>query len=193
VPYGHAVGDVAVVVFDLDGTLIDSDAALVQPFLALGVPRDEISFGHPIEVECARLGLSVADYVGAYDVNVVMPFPGVEEMLATIPRWAVCSNKARESGVAELARLGWLPEVVMFADDFGGQAKALGPVLDALEVEADRALFVGDTDHDRQAAETAGTGFAWAGWNPRVGRPDGRAPVLATPDGVTDLVRSGLA
>ena len=55
----------SIVVFDLDGTLIDSDEALVAPFLSLGVPPEEISFGHPIEVECARLGLRVEDYVAA--------------------------------------------------------------------------------------------------------------------------------
>src|SRR3954454_18319372 len=81
------------VVFDLDGTLIDSDEALVVPFVALGVPREEISFGHPIEVECARLGLTVADYIAAYDPGVTVPFDGVEDLLSELPSWSVCSNK----------------------------------------------------------------------------------------------------
>ncbi len=187
------MGPVTVVVFDLDGTLIDSDQALVDPFVALGVPRGEISFGHPIEVECARLGIDVADYVDAYDVDVVEPFPGVEGMLEQVDRWAVCSNKARASGEAELLRLGWKPEVVMFADDFGGRPKALAPVLDALDVAPEQALFVGDTQHDLHCAGVAGTTFAWAGWNPRVGLPAGTAPVLNLPDELLELVRSGLA
>ena len=186
------MGDVTVVVFDLDGTLIDSDQALVEPFLTLGVPRGEISFGHPIEVECARLGIDVADYVAAYDVTVVEAYAGVGAMLEQIDRWAVCSNKARASGEAELLRLGWTPEIVMFADDFGGRPKALAPVLEALGVAPEQALFVGDTQHDLHCAGVAGTAFAWAGWNPRVGRPAGVAPVLEAPGDVIDLVRSGL-
>ena len=42
-------------VFDLDGTLLDSDAALVAPFVALGVPPERITFGHVLADECAAL------------------------------------------------------------------------------------------------------------------------------------------
>ena len=76
----------------------------------------------------------------------------------------------------------------MFADDFGGRPKALAPVLDALGVAPEHMLFVGDTQHDLQCAGVAGTGFAWAGWNPRVGRPAGVAPVLEAP---ADLIGAG--
>ena len=176
------------VVFDLDGTLIDSDEALVVPFVALGVPRDEISFGHPIEVECARLGLSVDDYVAAYDPDVTVPFDGVEELLGRLDRWSVCSNKAAASARAELARLGWSPVVALFADDFGGRAKELPPVLAALGVDPQDVLFVGDTAHDAACAAAAGTSFAWAGWNPRTAasRPEGT--VLLSPVDVLGLL-----
>ena len=40
---------VAAVVCDLDGTLIDSDEALLEPFLAAGVPREAVRFGLPVE------------------------------------------------------------------------------------------------------------------------------------------------
>jgi phosphoglycolate phosphatase-like HAD superfamily hydrolase len=181
---------IEVVVFDLDGTLLDSDEALIAPFVALGVPREEISFGHPIEVECARLGLRVEDYVAAYDTTVVRPFEGVESMLDGLGRWAVCSNKARASGLAELGRLGWEPEVAWFADDFGGEAKELAPVLSALGVDPGATMFVGDTEHDVRCAEVAGTAFAWAGWNPRVGLASRRQPVLSSPSALASLVGS---
>lgn len=164
-----------VVVFDLDGTLIDSDTALVEPFLTLGVPREEISFGHPIEVECRRLGIEVDDYVDAYDTSVAQPFPGVSDLIAAMRSWSICSNKAARSGRAELARLGWTPEVVWFADDFGGEAKALGPMLTELGATGPEVMFVGDTAHDHACAEAVGARFAWAGWNPRTraASPDG--------------------
>lgn len=162
-------------VFDLDGTLVDSDDALVAPFLALGVPPASISFGHAIAPECRRLGISMDRYVELYDTAVVQPFPGVVELLASLPRWAVCSNKHPVSARTELARLGWTPSVAMFSDAFGWGHKHLGPVLDALGVAAADVVMVGDSDGDRRCASEVGCRYIWAGWNPRVrtAGPDG--------------------
>lgn len=154
-------------VFDLDGTLLDSDAALAAPYVALGVPADEVTFGHVVAEECERLGLSVDDYVSRYDVDAARPFAGVDELVRSLEVWAVCSNKVRAAGSAELARLGWSPAVAWFAEDFGGGAKRLGPVLEALGVRGADVVFVGDTDHDRSCASAVGARFALAAWNPR--------------------------
>jgi HAD superfamily hydrolase (TIGR01549 family) len=159
------------VLFDLDGTLLDSDAPLAGAFVALGVPPDEITYGHVIADECARLGIDLDEYLDAYDTEAAHPFPGVVEMLQEIDRWAVCSNKHPRSGHAELARLGWHPERSWFADAFVG-AKRLEPVLDELALGPDAVLYVGDTDHDRDAATAVGCRFVLAAWNPRsVPRP----------------------
>jgi|SRR3954452_16349205 phosphoglycolate phosphatase-like HAD superfamily hydrolase len=163
-------------VFDLDGTLLDSDAALVAPFVALGVDPAAVTFGHVLADECARLGIAVDDYLAAYDVDAAMPYSGVAELLGQLDRWAVCSNKRGPSGRAELARLGWTPAVALFAEDFAGP-KRLGPVLDALSLAADAVAFVGDTAHDRLCAEAVGARFLLAGWNPR-------AAAAAQPDDV---------
>jgi HAD superfamily hydrolase (TIGR01549 family) len=153
-------------VFDLDGTLIDSDEALVAPFVTLGVKREDITFGHLLSVECERLGVDVDAYLAAYDDRLAQPYPGADELVAQLERWAVCSNKHPSAGIAELARLGWGPEVVCFSDAFPG-SKELAPVLDALGVEADAIVFVGDTAHDRECAAAVGAPFALAAWNPR--------------------------
>ncbi|HUP85502.1 MAG TPA: HAD-IA family hydrolase [Acidimicrobiales bacterium] len=154
--------------FDLDGTLLDSDVALAAPFVALGVPADEVTFGHVVAEECTRLGLSLTDYIERYDVTAAQPFAGVAELVSSLGRWAVCSNKVRASGSAELDRLGWTPDVALFAEDFGGGPKRLGPVLERLMI-GDRGdvVFVGDTAHDRVCAADAGVTFALAAWNPR--------------------------
>jgi phosphoglycolate phosphatase-like HAD superfamily hydrolase len=151
--------------FDLDGTLVDSDAALLAPFTALGV--EPAPLGLPLVEACAVAEISVESYLAHYDVSVVQPFPGVEELLGQLDRWAVCSNKERTSGRAELARLRWTPTVTLFSDDYDSRPKALGPALDALGLCADEAVFVGDTAHDRACAAAAGVRFALAGWNPR--------------------------
>lgn len=157
----------AAVIFDLDGTLVDSDAALDAAWVACGVAPADITHGHVLADECARLGVALEDYMAAYDPTAVVAFPGVPEMLAGVGRWAVCSNKRAEVGPLELAALGWEPEVALFADAFPG-SKELGPVLAALGLGPTEVLFVGDTLHDRRAAAEVGCRFVWAGWNPRV-------------------------
>jgi HAD superfamily hydrolase (TIGR01549 family) len=174
------------VVFDLDGTLVDSDRALVQPFIRLGVPAEEVTFGHLLHDECERLGISMEAYLQHYDSSDVRPFDGVEDVLRQLPRWAVCSNKVRLVGAAELERFGWKPAVALFAEDFGGRLKHLAPVLELIDAEASEVLFVGDTAHDRACAREAGAAFALASWNPRtVAEPDDI--VLATPAALLDL------
>jgi phosphoglycolate phosphatase-like HAD superfamily hydrolase len=178
-----------VVVCDLDGTLIDSDEALLEPFLDLGIPREAIRFGLPAEEECVHHGVSIEEYVERYDTDVVQPFAGVVEVIARVAeraRWAVCSNKHPDSGRAELARLGWEPEVVMFTDAFDGP-KRLAPVLDALGVDADEVVFLGDTAHDRACAGEVGARFALAAWNPRAVAQVGDI-VLERPEQLLELL-----
>lgn len=168
-------------IFDLDGTLLDSDAALVAPFVAMGIGRERVTFGALLADECARLGVTVDDYLARYDHDAAQPFPGVDALLAELDRWAVCSNKHERSGTAELARLQWRPDVAMFAGSFGGP-KQLRPVLDALGVRAADVVFVGDTEHDRRCAAEVGCRFAIATWNPRARAVDGDEVLVAPCD-----------
>jgi phosphoglycolate phosphatase-like HAD superfamily hydrolase len=176
-------------VFDLDGTLVDSDRALIEPYLRLGFTMDDVRLGPLLVDECARLGIEMADYIAHYDSNDVTAFPGVDELLARIPRWAVASNKLRAAGEAELARFGWVGACAFFAEDFGGRSKHLGPVLDRLGIDGSDVVFVGDTDHDRLCARDAGARFALAGWNARALdlSVDGDI-VLRRPDDLLDVV-----
>lgn len=176
------------VVFDFDGTLVDSDEALVAPFLALGVAPEEISFGHAVAEECDRLGISLDAYVDAYDEDAVQPFPGVEELLGRLDRWALCSNKHPRSGSAELARLGWRPELAVFADHFEWAHKSLRPVLELMGLGPDEVLLVGDSAGDVRCAEEVGCAYAWAGWNPRVRAASPAGRVLDRPIDVLALL-----
>jgi HAD superfamily hydrolase (TIGR01549 family) len=175
-------------IFDFDGTLVDSDAALVAPFLALGVASEEISFGHAIAEECDRLGVPMERYVELYDEDAVQPFPGVAAALGRLRRWALCSNKHPRSGLAELQRLGWEPEVALFADHFGWAHKSIAPVLESMGLGPDEVVMVGDSAGDVRCAEEVGCRFVWAGWNPRVraAGPDGT--VLLEPAELLGLV-----
>jgi phosphoglycolate phosphatase-like HAD superfamily hydrolase len=177
-----------IALFDLDGTLVDSDVALIAPFEALGVTADRMPpLGLPLGEACALAGVRVDDYLARYDPSVVQPFPGVDALLRGLPRWAVCSNKARDSGHRELERLGWKPELALFSEDFDGKPKHLPPVLDALGLEASGVVFVGDTAHDRACAAAVGATFALAGWNRRAVREPADI-VLRHPAEVLDLL-----
>lgn len=175
-------------IFDLDGTLLDSDEALVDAFVTLGVERGDVSFGHVLTEECDRLGIDVAAYLAAYDPTTAHPYQGVDELVRGLGRWAVCSNKNGDVGRAELARWGWEPEVALFTDAFGGP-KRLEPVLAALDLDPREAVFVGDTEHDRTCATAAGVMFALAGWNPRAIAESGDT-LLAAPAELLSLLRS---
>ena len=153
--------------FDFDGTLVDSDVALTAPWHALGVDPASVPLGMPLVEACALAGVTVEDYLELYDPTAAKPFPGVEELLLGLERWGLASNKERGSGLRELERLGWAPEVAFFSDDFGGKEKELPPLLAAMGLAADETVFVGDTRHDRACAAAVGLRFALAGWNPR--------------------------
>ena len=154
-------------IFDLDGTLLDSDDALSAPFVALGVPPERVPFGLPLAEACALVGVTVDDYLGAYEDGVAAPFPGVDEMIAALPRWGVCSNKLGAYARREMESLGWRPDVALFVEEFGGP-KRLQPVLDALGAVPADVIFVGDSEYDRRCAREAGVRFGLAGWNARV-------------------------
>lgn len=157
------------VIFDLDGTLLDSDRALVNAFVRCGIAAETVTFGHLITDECARLGITVEDYLAAYDPSEVEPFVGVRELVASLDRWAIASHKDRTMASHELRALGWEPEVALFAQDFGGP-KNLELVLGVLGLRGGDVVFVGDTAHDRRAALDAGVRYVVAGWNARADR-----------------------
>lgn len=168
-------------IFDFDGTMIDSDEALVDPFVRLGVDRTRISFGHAIAPECDRLGISLDDYVDAYDVNSAKPYAGMDELVALLGRWAICSNKHPRSAEAELERLGWHPEVAMYADAFDWQHKELEPLLDHMGLDPDQVVMVGDSEGDLRCAENAGCQMIWAGWNERVAHANPAGEIIGEP------------
>jgi len=174
--------------FDFDGTLVDSDAALLAPYAALGIsPTGHPPLGLPLGEACDRIGVTVEAYLELYDPTAVLPFPGVEDLIAQLHRWGLASNKAKDSGLKELARLGWSPTAALFSDDFDGLPKVLGPLLVALGLEPGQAIYVGDTEHDRHCAREAGVGFALAGWNARTRAKLGDH-VLAAPADLLELL-----
>ena len=186
-----------VVLFDLDGTLIDSlpmtftafqDA--LEPFVGRRPPVAEIleRFG-PADQEI------VADWVGAehaadavrllyasYDRQLagVKPFPGIPEILDALEgegrRLGLVTGRGRPSTEVILAALGWTDRFAVTLT--GDEIPNPKPAPDGLRVALERlgaapadAVYVGDTDKDTRAARAAGIVAAAAAW----GTPDDAA------------------
>ncbi len=178
--------------FDFDGTLVDSDAALIAPFLALGLDAHAVPpLGLPLGQACAQAGITVESYLDHYDPAAAAPFSGITDVLGQLASWGLASNKDRTSGRSELARLGWVPMAAWFSDDFGGAEKQLAPVLAAMGLPAAEAIYIGDTSHDRDCATRVGARFALAGWNPRARAGALRGDhILHHPTDLLELLRS---
>ncbi len=126
------------------------------------------------------------DYLARYDDRLVQPFAGVVEVLAATRPLGSVLEQAPEAGRAELARLGWAPEVALFSEAFDGP-KRLQPVLDVLGLGPDEVVFIGDTAHDRRVATEVGATFGLAAWNPRAEAEAGDH-VLQNPSDVLALL-----
>ena len=99
-------------IFDLDGTLIDSDDALIDPFVRLGMARDEIPFGHPIEEACAEWGIDIDRYIELYDTSVAGRSVRTSTQSPAVKSWHVSAGRRSRPGSAPTSVVqpsGWLP------------------------------------------------------------------------------------
>jgi phosphoglycolate phosphatase len=181
-------------VFDLDGTLIDSRrdittavnrmrAGLGLSPLALEQVVTMVGEGARLLVERAlgpgftpgEVDRALARYLEHYrDVclETTHPYPGVEEMLAVLARrypLALLSNKGEALSRKILDGLGLSS---LFREILGGDTlptrkpdpSGLLLVADRLGVPAGKLLLVGDTWVDAETAKNAGSPFALVEW-----------------------------
>lgn len=180
------------VVFDLDGTLIDSDgdirAALNRTLAAQGLEslsheavKSMIGDGAKVLVErgfAARgktaapehLAAFLADYEANSAVETV-PFPGIEAALAALQeaghQLAVCTNKPAAAAQRILAALGIADyfDVVTGGDSTPWRKpdpRHLGATLDALGTRD--AVMIGDHENDMAAARGIPIPGIFAAW-----------------------------
>jgi phosphoglycolate phosphatase len=184
----------AALVFDLDGTLIDSRRDITT---AINRMRGELGLGAlPLEAvitlvgEGARLlveralpeGLPperidelLARYLAFYEevcLDQTRPYPGVEEMLAGLAGaypMALLSNKGEALSRRVLGGLGLAP---YFREVLGGDTlptrkpdpSGLWHLSRRLGVPIERCLLIGDTWVDAETARNAGALFALVEW-----------------------------
>jgi pyrophosphatase PpaX len=180
------------VLFDLDGTLIDSGAMILASFrhamrtvLAREIPDEELVAavgGTTIEDQMRSFDAErVDELVAAYREHntplhaELAAFAGMDEVLETLQREGrklgiVTAKRRRTVGLA-LDALGIerFFQAVVTADDTTRHKPDPEPVLTALErltSETDAAAFVGDSPFDVGAGKAAGVfsvGVSWGG------------------------------
>jgi pyrophosphatase PpaX len=184
------------VLFDLDGTLIDSRDLILSSFrhtmeVHLGwVPPDKAwlaNMGRPLitqlrgfvdtEQEAQEMMETYRLHNAQQHDSSVRPFPGMSETLRQLRaggyRLGIVTSKMREMAIRGLETcdlgLDWFSAFVT-ADDPVAHKPDPAPVVLALErvggAEAVRALFVGDSVWDLKAGRAAGTATAAALWGP---------------------------
>ena len=184
----------AAVLFDLDGTLIDSMELIRRSYwhawqVHRGVEpaREEWleGIGRPLRWQFARVGQDAEEveamiatyraYNLAHHDESVTAFPGAVEAVRALAarglKLGVVTSKLRQGALRGLALGGFdgLFGALVGADDLAEHKPAPGPVLAALEqlgVAPAHALMVGDSPHDLAAGRAAGTRTAAVAWGP---------------------------
>ncbi len=182
------------VLFDLDGTLIDSVDLIVDSyqhtFKTHGLrehSRDEIvaGIGTPLRTVFGALGASpdeMTTWIATYrEFNLahhdarVRAFPGAVDMVRALHadgrRLGLVTSKNRAGAHRGLALvgLGDVMEVVVGADDVEHPKPHPEPVLRALAelgVSTDGAIFIGDSVHDLHSGRAAGVATMGITWGP---------------------------
>ena len=172
------------VVFDLDGTLADTEPLVVGCMLetinAHGHAVDEELLlryiGPPLPVMLHNmLGLNLeqaqpiyTDYLRRYEETYMprtRPLPGAKDLLdalrdADVPL-AVVTNKREDAGRKTVELLGWTDrfQTIVGADTASDPKPHAAPLLHALDIlkcEPETAAMVGDTESDMGAGRNAG-------------------------------------
>lgn len=189
------------VVFDLDGTVVDTVELIVESFryatrTVLGeVLPDEVitaGVGQPLMGQMERLSAEHAREL--YDVyreynhrrhdELIRGYEGVAEVLGGLKaagrRLGIVTSKSRDTTAMAFRAVGLREhfDVVVTASDTSEHKPSPVPLrlcLERLEAAADGALYVGDSPVDIEAGRAAGMATAAVAWG-----VFGKAALLAT-------------
>jgi phosphoglycolate phosphatase len=190
------------VLFDLDGTLVDSAVDLLNAVNVLaereGHAPTTLGKLRPVVSKGARamLAITFPDYdeprrealrqpfLDIYEAAVSQhstPFEGVEDVLAQVEaggaRWGIVSNKPYYLCVGVVAAMGWSERcaVLLGGDSLPQRKPDPEPLWHACKecgIEAAQAVYVGDDERDIVAARKAGMKSVAALWGYRLDTED---------------------
>ena len=182
------------IIFDFDGTLIDSSPAILETIaavlsarsIALVRPLSRELIGPPLQATLqACSGITnkrvleelAADFRTRYDsagLFATQAYPGIaavlRQMRAAGSQLHLATNKRQRPTQLLLAHFGWEPwfASVYCVDSrtppYASKGAMLQNQLQELKLDPNDAIYVGDTGHDEKAAADAGLSFIAAGW-----------------------------
>ncbi len=186
------------VLFDLDGTLVDSAPDMVAAMnlllrecgrepMTLDVLRPHVSKGSRAmlaaafpELELADREAMVGDFLDTYERVLgqhCAPFDGIETLLAEIEaeggRWGIVTNKPMYLAEELIPMLGWEERcgILLGGDSLAERKPHPLPLLHAakaLEMSPRDCVYVGDDERDVVAARAAGMPVVVALWGYRL-------------------------
>ena len=207
------------VLFDLDGTLIDSSPSILNCFAAIIteaglkpiVPLEDSLIGPPLRQTLINLTGStdsdlldkmVADFKACYDTEgykATRVYEGVETLLEHLTTCgiplAIATNKRRIPTLKILEHLGWSKYVCIVgtldtpAPPHVNKAALIKSILNEMAVSAESTLYVGDKWEDGVAAEANKVPFCAVEWGYGEWNSTQMPPTWVVINNVRDLLR----
>jgi pyrophosphatase PpaX len=192
--------EIRYLLFDLDGTLIDTTDLILSCYrssvsrLVETPPTDEEilkGFGTPLPKQLQRLYPALAgrldELIGLWRAaqedlhdQLIKPFPHTERVLGDLHRrgypLGIVTSKERRTAERGMALYGIdrLVSVLVSMDDTTNHKPHPEPLLRAMELmgaSPERTIYVGDSVHDMKAGRAAGLRVAAALWGPFAREP----------------------
>ncbi|MBW7477668.1 HAD-IA family hydrolase [Paenibacillus oenotherae] len=188
------ITDIRTILFDLDGTILDTNDLIIESFIQSLqdiVPqpfgREDIipSMGQPLPVQMQLFSgqEEVSHLVAMYrEINLrlhddyVKPFPGVQEVLARLHahgiQIGIVTTKMRlttERGLRYAGLYDYVaPQGIITIDDVANPKPHPEPVrlaVEALGADPATTIMVGDSTVDMESAESAGVASVGVAWS----------------------------
>lgn len=178
------------ILFDIDGTLIDTEEAILQSLqdtvremLHKDIEKQELKFalGIPGSVTLRKLGITDTERAnGRWNEHLlkyksrIRLFDGIPELLNSLKingyKLGIVTSKTRNEYTADFAAPFALSDyfgTVICVEDTARPKPFPDPLLTYLNtarINAEDALYIGDTLYDCQCAQNAGVDFRLAAW-----------------------------
>lgn len=197
------------IVFDIDGTLIDSEKAAITSLQKTLFEETQRKYGYeeliwifglPGQVSLSKLGVQNIEEVHEKWMkylkeshHMMEVFDGIEPVLQRLKEEGVTcgivTSKTKEELDNDFVPFRLMPyfQHATCADDTKKHKPDPEPILKFIDVSGakpDRTLYVGDTVYDMKCAHAAGVSFALAMW----GAGDTEIPAEYKPQKPTDLL-----